>query len=395
MEELYVLSARLVGMTDTSFVRYLYDKIDWNDHLICIKGSRGVGKTTMMMQRIVLNKWDEHTALYASLDHTWFSSHSLLELAEYHYVHGGKYLFLDEVHRYPNWLQEIKNIADYYPSMYVVFSGSSLLKLDDAVADLSRRCMPYTMNGMSFREFLKYQNHDFEPISLDDILIRHTQLSLAINKNIHVLPYFAEYLRHGYFPFYWSSPNTYYARLQRVISTVIDVDMPQAEPLEFGTLYKAKKLLAILAELVPYTLNLSNLCKDIGVNRNQILRLLDLLDRGQLIRKLYADENSFHSLSKPQKILFDNTNLMYALTSRVDSGTLRESFFCNQLALNHSLIMPQAGDVLVDNRLLFEIGGQKKTYRQINNIENSYIVADDIETGVGNKIPLWLFGFLY
>lgn len=396
METLYVYSDRLVDATDTGYVRYLYDKIDWQNHLICLRGARGVGKTTLLRQHIKLNGWKSSEALYVSLDHTWFSSHTLLELTEFHYTHGGKYLFLDEVHRYPNWLQEIKNISDYYPSLYVVMTGSSLLKINNSIADLSRRCVIYDLKGLSFREYLKFEEvAEIDTLSLDDIIENHTQISVRLNRTVHLLPYFSQYLKMGYYPFYKQGLAEYHSKIQNVISTVIEVDIPQAEPIEYATLYKAKKLLATLAELVPYTLNVSDLCKTLGVNRNQLLRLLDLLEKSALIRKLYTDESGIQSLAKPEKILFDNTNLMYALSSQVEDGTVRESFFCNQLSMQNRVLMPQQGDVLVDDRLLFEVGGHKKGYRQIAGLTNSYIVADDIESGFRNKIPLYLFGLMY
>ncbi|MBQ9340252.1 MAG: ATP-binding protein [Paludibacteraceae bacterium] len=370
--------------------------IDWSEHLIGIRGSRGVGKTTMMLQHIRHNKWSSQVALYVSLDHMWFASHSILELVEYHYTHGGKYLFLDEIHRYRNWMQELKNISDYYPDMYVVFTGSSLLQIDNAIADLSRRCISYMMQGLSFREYLLFSNLvQWESFPLEQILNEHTSIAVRLNSELHVLPYFAQYLREGYYPFYWANKTTYQARLQHVISTIIDVDIPQAKPIEFETLYKAKQLLSALAGLVPYTLNISDLCKTIGITRNQLLRLLNLLERSSLIRKLYAEQSGIQSLGKPKKILFENTNLMYALSPSTDSGTIRETYFCNQLSLTHTLAMPNKGDIVVDNQFLFEVGGHGKGYKQIKGITNSWVVADDIETGFGNKIPLWLFGMMY
>ena len=396
MDQLYILSGRLVNNIRMDYKRYLSNLIVWEDHLIGIRGSRGVGKTTLLLQHIHQNGWEPQDALYVSLDHMWFASHSILELAEYHYTHGGKYLFLDEVHRYRNWMQELKNISDFYPDLHVVFTGSSLLQIDNAIADLSRRCISYTMQGLSFREYLMFSGiAQWDSISLDDILQSHTSLAIRLNSEIHVLPFFAQYLQSGYYPFYWASPTTYQARLQHVVSTIIDVDIPQTEQIEFESLYKAKQLLNAISGLVPYTLNISDLCKSIGTTRNQLLRLLNMLDRSSLIRKLYPEQSGIQSLSKPEKILMENTNLMYALSPTIESGTIRETFFCNQMALQYTLTMPAKGDVLVDNRYLFEVGGHGKGYKQIKGITDSWVVADDIETGFGNKIPLWLFGMMY
>lgn len=396
MEQLYILSGRLVANVSMAYQRYLSTLIDWEDHLIGIRGSRGVGKTTLLLQHIRQNGWEPQEALYVSLDHMWFSSHSILELAEYHHTHGGKYLFLDEVHRYRNWMQELKNIADFYPNMHVVFTGSSLLQIDNAIADLSRRCISYTMQGLSFREYLMFAGVvRWNTIPFDDILQSHSSLAIRLNSEVHVLPFFAQYLQQGYYPFYWASQTTYQARLQHVISTIIDVDIPQTEQIEFDSLYKTKRLLSALAGLVPYTLNISDLCKSIGITRNQLLRLLNLLERSSLIRKLYPEQSGIQSLAKPEKILLENTNLIYALSSTIERGTVREAFFCNQMSLQHTLTMPNRGDVLVDDKYLFEVGGHTKDYKQIKGITDSWIVADDIETGFGNKIPLWLFGMMY
>ena len=396
MDQLYILSGRLVANVSMAYQRYLSSLIVWDDCLIGIRGSRGVGKTTLLLQHIRQNGWEPQEALYVSLDHMWFASHSILELAEYHYTHGGKYLFLDEVHRYRTWMQELKNISDFYPDLHVVFTGSSLLQIDNAIADLSRRCISYTMQGLSFREYLIFAGvAQWDSIRLEDILQSHTSLSIRLNSEIHVLPFFAQYLQQGYYPFYWDAQSTYQARLQQAISTIIDVDIPQTEQIEFESLYKTKQLLSALAGLVPYTLNISDLCKSIGTTRNQLLRLLNLLEHSALIRKLYPEQSGIQSLAKPGKILLENTNLMYALSPTIERGTVRETFFCNQMALRHTLTMPNKGDVLVDEKYLFEVGGHTKGYKQIKGITDSWIVADDIETGFGNKIPLWLFGMMY
>ena len=396
MEQLYILSNRLVENVSMTYQRYLNRVIDWSEHLIGIRGSRGVGKTTLILQHIQANGWTAQEALYVSLDHVWFTTHSLLQLTEYHYLHGGKYLFLDEIHRYPNWIQELKNISDYYPQMFVVFTGSSLLRMDNTIADLSRRCISYTMQGLSFREYLMFEGvAQWDTISLEDILTSHASIATKLTKDVHVLPYFEQYLQKGYYPFYWVNQSTYLARLHQVISTIIEVDIPQAESIEYATTYKAKQLLSTFASLVPYTLNISDLCKTIGITRNQLLRLLDMLERSALLRKLYPDQGNIQSLAKPEKILFENTNLIYALSNEIEVGTVRETFFCNQLSLHHELTMPQRGDVLVDGKYLFEIGGHNKNYKQITGISDSWIVADDIESGIGHKIPLWLFGMVY
>ena len=252
------------------------------------------------------------------------------------------------------------------------------------------------MQGLSFREYLMFEGvAQWDTISLEDILTSHASIATKLTKDIRVLSHFEQYLQKGYYPFYWANKSTYLARLHQVISTIIEVDIPQAESIEYATTYKAKQLLSTFASLVPYTLNISDLCKTIGITRNQLLRLLDMLERSALLRKLYPEQGNIQSLAKPEKILFENTNLLYALSNEIEVGTLRETFFCNQLSLHHELTMPQRGDVLVNGKYLFEIGGHNKNYKQISGITDSWIVADDIEAGIGHKIPLWLFGMLY
>lgn len=397
MQTLFQTYNRLVERINYAHRRYLYNIIDWNDRLIGIKGARGVGKTTMMLQYIYNTFADRRQALYVSLDQLWFAQHTILELVEFHYTHGGTHLFLDEVHRYSGWIRELKNIYDSYPDYHVVFTGSSLLELDSSVADLSRRCRMYEMRGLSFREYLQFSNiAELPQLSLADILSSHMQVAANITSQTKVLQYFDDYLSHGYYPFYNESGNTgFHDRLRQVINTIIENDIPAIERIEYETVIKAKRLVMVLAEMVPFTLNVTTLCSTVGTTRNQLLRLLSLLERSALIRQLYSDVKGLKSLAKPEKILFDNSNLMVALTEKNDIGTLRESFFASMLVQSHHLQYPKQGDFLVDRTYLFEVGGKGKGFTQIRNLANSYVAADEIEIGYGNKIPLWLFGLLY
>ena len=399
MQALFSTYSRLVEGTNCRYQRYLYSDIDWKERLIGIKGAREVGKTTMLLQHIKLSLKDLSSAFYASLDHIWFSSHTLLELVEYLYTHGVTHLFLDEVHRYPTWVREIKNIYDSYPDMYIVFTGSSLLEIDQAEADLSRRLRTYELRGLSFREYLAINEVAELPVfALDDILTSHLQITSSLVSRLKLLPHFEKYIQQGYYPFLLEtrSADSYYERLRKVINTVIDYDIPAVEKdINYETLLKAKRLLMILAQTVPFTPNISTLCATLSTTRNQLIRLLSLLERSALIRQLFADGKKLKTLGKPNKILFDNPDLMMALAQPADTGTVRESFFAAMLAPQHSLHYPKQGDILVDGKFLFEIGGQNKGFGQIRNIPDSYVVADGIESGFGNKIPLWLFGFLY
>ena len=388
---------RLLADTDLSFTRYLYDKINWNNRLIVIKGAKGVGKTTMLLQHIKRTFTDPQKALYVSLDHIWFANHTLIELAEYHYTHGGTHLFLDEVHKYKGWEQEIKNIYDSYPRLHVVVTGSSMLKLEESMtADLSCRRRCYTMEGLSFREYLQVEQvADLSVLSLETILKNHFMEASKITSKVKVLHHFEKYLESGYYPFYREEGDGFFDRLQQVINTVVTTEIPAVSRIEYDSVYKVRQLLAVLAEMKPYTLNISALCSTLQSSRNNVLKLLDLMDKAALVRRLYATEGGMNMLTKPEKILFYNTNLMYCLTPQVDAGTMRETYLASQLGVNHKLCMPNKGDLVVDGKWLFEVGGKGKSFSQIKDIEESFVVSDNMEIGHGNKIPLWLFGLLY
>ena len=397
MDRLYKAYGRLLTETDLNFTRYLYDKINWDNRLIVIKGAKGVGKTTMLLQHIKRAFPDVEKALYVSLDHLWFANHTILELAEYHYTHGGTHLFLDEVHKYKDWQREVKNIYDSYPQLHIVVTGSSMLKLEESlVADLSRRHRSYILEGLSFREYLQFEGVASLPVlSLDEVLSNHFMKASQITSQLKVLRYFERYVESGYYPFYREEGDGFADRLQQVIDTIITSEIPSVGNIEFESVYKTRQLLAILAESKPYTLNISSLCNTLQAARNNVLKLLDLMDKAALIRRLYSKNSGMNMLTKPEKILFYNTNLMYCLTPQADAGTMRETYLASQLALEHKLYMPGQGDLVADDKWLFEVGGKRKGFSQIKGIESSYVVSDDIEIGHGNKIPLWLFGMLY
>ena len=303
MEALFLAYSRRLEETSCEYLRYLYSQIEWGERLIGIKGARGVGKTTMLLQHIKLSFPDTSKAFYVSLDHIWFTTHTLLELTEYLYTHGVTHLFLDEVHRYPGWLKAIKNIYDSYPKFSIVFTGSSLLEIDNAEADLSRRLRTYDLEGLSFREYLAI-NHivQIDPLPLDDILTRHQQIAAGITSRLKVLPHFEQYVRQGYYPFFLetSSAVSYYDRIQHVITTVIENDLPAVENIEYETLQKAKRLLVLLAQMKPFTPNVSSLCESLSTTRNQLIRMLFLLHRAALLRLLYTNRKDLKALDKPE-----------------------------------------------------------------------------------------------
>lgn len=395
-EILRIYNRRLQG-TPEGFKRYLIDKIDWRDNLIAIKGAKGTGKTTMLLQHINESFTDKDKALYISLDNLWFETHSINDLIEYHYTHGGTHLFLDEVHYFPNWKTLIKNINDDYPGLHVVYTGSSMLKIDSGVADLSRRQLPYTLHGMSFREYLLYEGlAEIEPITLDFLLSNHRRIAEDILSNgMKILPLFADYLRHGYYPFYKSVYSGFEIRLQQVVNHVLENDYPIIEGVEQSTIRKTKKMFMILAEQVPQTPNMSNLYNELETDRNQGLKMLYALEKAGLMALLSDKPKHIDKLSRPEKIFLDNSNLMYAYATKPNIGTVRETFFLSQLAVDHFVTYPVSGDFLVDGKYLFEVGGRKKSFEQIKDMADSYLAVDDTEIGHHNRIPLWMFGLLY
>ncbi len=402
MENLIRISHRLVSQIDTTLHRYLYDQISWDAKLVMIKGARGVGKTTMLLQRIKEQFGLSEKALYVSCDNMWFTDNSLLSLVEWHESHGGTHLFLDEIHLYEgNWQRELKNIYDSYPNYHVVFTGSSIIHLDAALADLSRRCLPYRLYGLSFREWLKFMGiADIDRVSLENILCAHTKIAWDIMGELgdrKVLSLFEQYLGKGYYPYFKavSEEGSYYGRVERSVDTTIMRDLPAAESLEYETLYKLRKLLYVMSTEVPFSLNVQSLSLKIQVSRNTIIRMFELLDKGAVLRSLHSGWRSPKSVAKPEKILFDNTDIMAALSSLNEIGTVRETFVASMLVADHKVNEPQVGDLFVDEKYLFEIGGKNKQYKQIAGLPDSYVIADDTETGFGNKIPMWLFGFLY
>ncbi|MDR0961734.1 MAG: AAA family ATPase [Mediterranea sp.] len=396
--EMYANSTRLIAAVSTSQVRYLYSRIDWSARMICIKGARGVGKTTLMLQYLKQNVPQGDAAIYVSLDDLYFTEHRLLDLAEYHYLHGGTHLFLDEVHRYPysNWAQELKNIYDRYPNLHVVFTGSSLLQVDFTMSDLSRRAVFYTLQGLSFREFLLFEGEgDFPSYPLEQILAEHTRIVPDIVARTSVIALFEKYLQYGYYPFYKETVASYSLRLQQVINVILENDLPAVEKIEYASIRKMRHLLVVLSRMVPFTLNVTKMGELIGTTRQQIVRMFEILERAALLIILRSGKGNLRQLGKPEKIYLDNANLMYALSATPDIGTLRETFFANQLKQAHTLTASDRGDFLIDETWLFEVGGKTKTFEQIKDIPQSYLAVDDVEYGTGNRIPLWLFGFLY
>lgn len=398
MEELVEKFRFKLSLTSTDFVRSLGSDINWNARLIGVKGARGVGKTTMLLQHIKMNLAKElDKTLYVSLDSIWFSNNTLVDLADDFVKKGGEYLFLDEVHRYDNWSQELKNIYDDYPMLKVVFTGSSLLQILNARADLSRRAITYTMQGLSFREYLSIETgQHFDRLTLESILSNHTKESTLINAKLKPLYYFDTYLKQGYYPFYKEERGLYVSRLEEVINMMLEIELPLLRGLDLAYVHKIKQLLLIISESVPFIPNVSKLSAKMGIARGTLLLYFHYLDEIGLTINLFKESGGISKLQKPLKVYLENSNLMYALTpTAANIGNIRETFFANQLGYAHKIRYAKKGDFLINEKCIFEIGGKDKSMKQIEGIENSYIAADGIEYGFQNKIPLWLFGFLY
>ncbi|MDL2213007.1 AAA family ATPase [Bacteroides sp. OttesenSCG-928-E20] len=388
---------RLLNAVNTTYYRYLYNEINWDNRLIAITGARGTGKTTLLLQYIRKNFPDRSKSLYISLDNIWFSKNSLSDLVDRFQAYGGTHLFLDEVHRYPTWSIEIKNIYDSYPDLHIVFTGSSILEIYKSNADLSRRAISYHLRGLSFREFLVFENKlDLAPLKLNDILQKHQTIASDVTSKIKILPEYKAYLQHGYYPFYKEGVKDYPLRLQNIINTILENDLPAVENVEYVTIQKIKKMLMIISSLVPFSPNITKLSMEIEANRANTLRYLGYLEKAGLIISYLSSQKGMSSMNKPNKIYLDNTNLLYALSgSDVNQGNIRETFFANQMNVLHKLNTSKQGDFVADDTYTFEIGGINKNYNQIKDLDNSFIVIDDIETGFGNRIPLWMFGLLY
>lgn len=387
---------RKIAKISLRFKRYLYAQINWKARIIAIKGARGVGKTTLLLQHILEHYQDIDQTLYASLDDLWFTTHSLLELVDWADRHGISRLYLDEVHRYDNWSQTLKNIYDNYPDMSIVYTSSSILIMDNAKVDLSRRQTIYMLHGLSFREFLNYEGVlDIAPIPLKDLLQHHVRHAMKIVQEIKVTPLFEDYLAHGYYPFYRESVEDFFGRLRQTVSVVIDTDLPALENVSFDTIQKTKKLLMIISERVPFEPNMSKLWKQLSTNNDLGLRMLYALDKAQILALLINQTKSYKYLCKPEKIFLNNTNLMHVLCPQVDKGNERETFFYSHLRVANEVKFLKQGDFLINDKYLFEVGGKKKNFDQIADVANSFLAVDDTEVGYGNRIPLWMFGMVY
>jgi len=389
MTTLYQKFEILLQNTSTEFKRYLYSQIAWDSRLVGVVGPRGVGKTTMILQYIKENL-DSRKALYASADDLYFSDNRLYDLADNFYKSAGEYLFIDEIHKYPNWSRELKNIYDSFPTLKVVFTGSSILDILKGSSDLSRRALIYNLQGLSFREYLKlFHNYEYRAYSLEEIV--NNEVKLTDIK--HPLPLFKDYLKRGYYPF--ALEDEVDIRLGQVIVQTLEVDIPQYANLNVGTSRKLKHLLSIIAESVPFKPNFSKISQIINVSRNSLDDYFSYMEKAGLISQLRNEFAGLRGLGKVEKVYLDNTNIIYNLVGdKSNSGNVRETFFFNQMRLYNKIKSSKKSDFIVEE-YTFEVGGKSKQQKQIEQDGKSFIVKDDIEFGYLNVIPLWAFGFNY
>jgi uncharacterized protein len=396
MEKLYDLHFSYLRKTKSTFKRYLMDEINWEGKLIGIKGAKGVGKTTLILQHIKEN-FMGNEALYVSMDSIIAKPYTIFEIAEFHINKGGTHLFIDEIHKYADWSREIKTIYDLYPDIHVVFSGSSILQIYKSFADLSRRAVSYILEGLSFREFLELETGiRFSTVTLADLLQNHVQIAENIIAKVNVFKHFDQYFRYGYYPFYLEDRRDFNLKLENVINNSLDTDLPFMLEINVHNIFKIKKLLYILATHLPFQPNITKLAESLELNRNTLNNYLYYLSESKLLNLLTDSGKSYTALSKPEKIYMQNTNLIYTISAEnVNKGTLRELYFLNQVSAKYLVNFVKKGDFKVENKYLFEVGGAQKSFTQIADEKNSYLAIDDVQIGRGNKIPLWLFGFLY
>jgi uncharacterized protein len=389
METLFQKQQLLVARTNLSYKRYMYNKFPWNSRMVGLVGPRGVGKTTMLLQYI--KEQNDRDMLYVSADDIYFSNHRLTDLADEFYKNGGKQFFIDEIHKYKDWSVELKNMYDFYPGLKVCFTGSSILDIRKGIADLSRRALMFSMQGFSFREYLKFEHDvDVQVHSFEEII--NNQISL-IDKVEHPLPLFREYLQKGYYPM--AKEDNLDIRLGQILNVTLEVDIPQFANLSVTTARKLKKLLLVVAESVPFKPNFVSLAGKLEVSRNSLEEYFTFMEDAGLIARLRDQATGIIGLGKVEKVYADNSNLIYYLSEKEpDIGNIRETFFLNQMRVNNTVVSSAAADFKI-GKFTFEVGGKSKTQEQIKNTINAFIVKDNIEYGYKNIVPLWAFGLNY
>lgn len=398
MDELYRYQEEILGNISDHFFRSLYGDLNWNTRFLGITGLRGVGKTTMLLQYLKFGAKERKQTLYVTADHPWFYDNTLLELAQRFSKFGGTHLLIDEIHRYPNWSRELKNIYDGLPGLQVIFTASSVLDILQGESDLSRRALTRELPGLSFREYLELRyGFKFPSLTLEELLREPELPADMVLSRLKPLAAFNDYLVSGYFPFSLTQPGDSFRQLlNQVINTVMEVDLQLIEEYSASNTIQMKKLLGVLAESVPFEPNISKIAGRLTMGRDTVKTYLHNLERARLLNLLSRSVKGVAALQKPDKIYLENSNLSYALKANPERGTIRETFFVNQLRnAGHRIGLPKQGDVIVDERWTFEIGGLSKESKQIRSSEQAYLALDELEHPYLNRIPLWLFGFLY
>ncbi len=403
MDALFRKHDRLLANTSMDVVRDQMGQIHWNAQIISIMGPKGVGKSTLLRQYIKKNyPIGDRRALYCSADSVDFSTRSLVELAEEFFINGGELLVVDEIHKYKagtsDWSKEVKEIYELFPKLKMIVSGSSLLKLKEGDADLSRRAIKYTMPGLSFREALRfYHGLEFPKWTLEDILSHPLDLWDMVASKCKPIAYFKEYLEKGYYPFLLEGEDDYFIRIEQVINYIIETELPQICKVDVANIRKVQALIKLIAEEVPFELNANKLAGSLEIGRDTVVEYLKYLGDAKVLNLLYSDKKKMGKLAKPDKVYMENPNILYALApDKVDIGTVRESFAVNSLSKSHLVEYGKIqGDFKVDSRYTFEIGGRSKDFSQIAGVPDSYIFADDWDIPDGAKLPLWMLGFLY
>ena len=401
MERLFQRHDDYLRVTPTDYVRDFMKKVNWDSRLVCIKGPKGVGKSTLLRQRIKMNydEGDRHI-LYCSADSVYFSNHSLLDTAEEFVKIGGTHIFIDEIHKYENWSPEIKEIYDLYPQLHIVLSGSSLLALKIGLADLSRRMLQYDMPGLSFREYLHMERGlDLPAATLPELLDNPAGFCIRVKERCNPLEHFSGYIQKGYYPFYFEDKVAYAPRVENVVNYTIDTELTSQCGVDAANTRKIRALMQVIAGMVPFEVDIAKMSRNLGLQRLTLLQYLKHLEDAGLVKRLFSNLLTTSDLQKPDKILLDNPNLLYALCPTIpETGTVRETFFCNQLASSGHVVEyggMKTADFRIDGKYVIEVGGKDKGYSQIDKTENGYIAADGIDSAVFRKIPLWAFGFLY
>jgi len=398
MNSLYEYQEDVLEQVSDTFFRGLYHQLNWDERFLGITGLRGTGKTTMLLQYLKYTAPDRKNSLYVTADHPWFYDHTLLDLSRQFRKYGGTLLLIDEIHRYQNWSRELKNIYDGSPELQVVFTASSVLDIVTGEADLSRRAITKELTGLSFREFLELRHHYKIPVwSLEQLLQDPGEAIKNVLSEFKPIPIFNDYLKSGYFPFSITRSNESFRQLlNQVINTVMEVDLQIVEEYSASNTMKMKKLMGVIAETVPFEPNISKIAGRLGLGRDTVKTYLWNLDRARLLNLLSRSSKGVAALQKPDKIFLENTNLSYALKSRPERGTIRETFFVNQLRnAGHTIELAKTGDFIIDGKWTFEIGGPSKDSSQIQGVDDAYLAIDELEHPYLNRIPLWLFGFLY